>query len=106
MVTDHTKSTAMVKAAAMKSGMPAMPPPPLRPDQQQMLTQLQATSGADFDRTYVSQQLQAHQEALTLQQGFAKGGDDRNLKAAAAQIVPVVQMHLSMLKDMSAKSGA
>lgn len=106
MISDHTKSTKMVKMAAMKSGMPDMPPPPLRPDQQQMLSQLQSMSGKDFDRTYVMQQLQAHKDALMLQQSYASNGDDANLKKAAAKIVPVVQMHLSMLQSMNDKMGS
>jgi putative membrane protein len=100
MVTDHNKSTAMVIAAAKKSGLPTPPPPPLKADQQAMLTELQGQSGAAFDKTYVSQQLKAHQEALALQSSYAKRGDDPNLKAAAGQIVPVVQMHLGMLQKM------
>ena len=71
MVTDHTKSTAMVKAAAMKSGMtPAAPM--LTADQQQMLTQLQSTSPTSFDSTYVQQQMQSHQMALQVQHDYAK----------------------------------
>jgi putative membrane protein len=100
MVTDHTKSTQMVMAAAKKSGKPASPPPPLKPDQQAMLSQLQGQTGAAFDKTYVSQQLNAHQEALDLQSSYAAAGDDPNLKAAAGQIVPVVQMHMGMLQKM------
>jgi putative membrane protein len=100
MVTDHTKSTAMVIAAAKKSGLPTSPPPPLKADQQAMLTDLQSQTGAAFDKTYLSQQLTAHQEALALQSSYANGGDDPNLKATARRIVPVVQMHLGMLQKM------
>ena len=101
MVTDHTKSTQIVVAAAKKSGLPAAPPPPLKPDQQAMLETLQGQSGAAFDTAYVTQQLAAHKEALALQSGYASSGDDKNLKTAAAQILPVVKMHLSMLQKMS-----
>jgi putative membrane protein len=100
MVTDHTKSTEMVVAAAKKSGLPAGPPPPLKADQQAMLTELQGQSGAAFDKTYVTQQLTAHKDALALQSAYAKSGDDKNLKAAAGKIVPVVKMHLDMLQKM------
>jgi putative membrane protein len=99
MITAHTKTTAMVVAAAKKSGLPASPPP-LTADQQGMLAELQGESGDAFDKTYVSQQLAAHEEALALQTAYAKGGDDPNLKAAAAHIVPVVQRHLSLLQSM------
>lgn len=103
MVTDHTKSTQMVMAAAMKSGKPAGPPPPLKPDQQAMLNQLRAEKGATFDKTYVSQQMGAHKDALALQSAYAKSGDDPNLKMAAGKIVPVVKMHMAMLQKMPTK---
>jgi putative membrane protein len=98
MVKDHTKSTQTVLAAAAKSGLSPAAPPPLPPAKSDMLTQLQAANGEAFDRLYVSQQLQAHQEALSLQSGYARSGQDPNLKAAAAKIVPVVTMHLDMLR--------
>ena len=100
MVEDHTKSTGMVMAAAQTSGLPQMPPPPLTSEQQQMLAQLQATSGATFDRTYVQQQMQSHQQALAVQQGDAQSGTDPNLKMTAVKIVPVVQHHIQMLQTM------
>jgi putative membrane protein len=100
MIADHTKSTAMVVAAAKKAGMTPSTPQ-LRPDQQQMISQLQATSGDDFDRLYIQQQTQSHQEALQLQQGYAQNGDSKPLKAAAAKITPVVQQHLTMLQQMN-----
>ena len=100
MIKDHTKSTQEVMAAAAKSGLNPTPPA-LRPDQQQMIAALQATSGDQFDSTYVQQQTQSHQEALQVQQGYAQGGSDPNLKMAAGKIVPVVQKHIRMLQSMS-----
>ena len=100
MVKDHTKSTQMVMAAAQASGMPSMAPPPLTADQQQMISQLQGTSGKDFDRTYVQQQMQSHQQALAVQQGYAQNGSDPNLKMAAGKIVPVVERHIQMLQSL------
>jgi putative membrane protein len=100
MVTDHTKSTALVVAAAKDRKLSAAPPQPLNPDQQAMLTELQGLKGDAFDKDYVAQQLTAHQQALDLQIHYASGGDDPNLRAAARQIIPVVQMHLGMLQKM------
>lgn len=100
MIKEHTKSTQDVTAAAAKSGLNPTPPA-LRPDQQQLIAALQATSGDQFDSTYVQQQTQSHQEALQVQQGYAQGGSDPNLKMTAAKIVPVVQKHLRMLQSMS-----
>ena len=103
MVQDHTKSTEMVMAAATASGLPEMPPPPLRADQQQELSQLASASGPAFDRLYVQQQLASHREALTLQQGYSTGGADPNLRGAATKIVPVVQHHLGELEGLQTR---
>ena len=101
MVTDHTKSTAMVKAAAMKAGMhPA--PPMLDAKQQGMIRELASAKGTGRDKLYVQQQKAAHQEALSLHQEYSSSGDNAGLKAAAGKIVPVVQHHIEMLNAMPA----
>ncbi|WP_174300122.1 DUF4142 domain-containing protein [Caulobacter sp. S45] len=100
MITDHTKSTMKVMAAAKMSGLPKMPPPALRPDQQDMVAQLKAASGPAFDSLYIQQQMQSHQQALMVQQNYAKHGADMHLKMVAMKTVPVVQEHISMLQNM------
>ncbi len=99
MVTDHTKSTNDVKAAAKQSGL-TPPPPKLEPEQSRMMGQLRQASGDARDRLYVTQQKTAHQKALALHQGYAANGTAAPLKAVAAQVAPVVQHHLEMLNGM------
>jgi putative membrane protein len=95
MITDHGKSTAMIKKAVADSGRTdIMPPKALPADKQTMLDALNSASAADFDKTYVEQQVMAHRDALALMQGYASGGDTPQLKDAAGMIAPVVQMHL------------
>jgi len=101
MIADHTKSTKLVMGAAKKSHMPIPDAPPaLDSDQQAMMTDLQGKHGQDFDTTYVADQMTAHEKALDLQQSYAMGGDDPHFKSAAKKIVPVVKMHIAMLKKM------
>lgn len=99
MVGDHGKSTAMVKAAAAKSRVKA-PPPKLMPLQAEMIAQLKAEKGTMRDAAYIAQQRAAHGQALTVQQAYAEGGTAPALRAAAASIVPVVEHHIEMLKQM------
>jgi putative membrane protein len=99
MIADHAKSTAMVKAAAMKAGLKPKPPM-LQPKQQTMLADLTAAKGPDRDKAYVSQQKAAHQEALALHSGYASAGSSAPLKMAAGKIAPVVQHHIEMLSSM------
>ena len=99
MVTDHTKSTSMVKAAALKAGL--HPKPPMLDDKQQhMISELTHAKGTERDRLYVDQQKAAHQEALSLQQDYASSGDAPPLRHAAETIVPVVKHHIEMLEAM------
>jgi putative membrane protein len=94
IIADHTRSTQMIGAAAASARL-TPPPPIILPPQQAMLDQLRAAgTGYSFDQAFQQEQIQAHQGALALHQNYASGGDVPALRATAAQIVPVVQMHL------------
>ena len=99
MVKDHTKSTADVKAAAMKAGVKAVPPM-LNPMQRTMIANLKKASGAARDTLYVTQQKTAHNQALALHEDYSANGTSAPLKAAATTIVPVVKSHIQMLASM------
>ena len=72
MVTDHTKSTAAVKAAAMKAGLhPAAPK--LTAKQTSDMSALRAATGTARDSLYIEQQKAAHQGSA----GAAPGRIDR-----------------------------
>jgi putative membrane protein len=100
MVKDHTKSTADLKAAAAKADGKPMPAGTMTADQQANMTKLQGLSGADFDKEYVTQQVDAHQKALDALQGYAAGGDSAPLKEFATKTATVVQHHLDMAKKL------
>jgi putative membrane protein len=101
LIADHTRSTQMVVAAAQSAGL-TPPPPVLLPADQAMLDQLRAAgTGPAFDMAFRDIQIQAHQKALALHQNYAASGDVPALRATAAQIVPVVQMHLQQLQGMT-----
>ena len=100
MVTDHTKSTATLKPLMVAAGQ--TPADKLDQRRQGFIDNLKSASDADFDKTYVDQQVAAHEEALTLMQGYAKDGSDAGLKGAAAKISPTVQTHLDKIKAIQA----
>lgn len=99
MIADHTKSTQIVAQAASADKLRPRSPM-LDAKQAKDLATLRAASGTARDTLYVSQQKLAHAQALTLMQGYASDGTATNLKAAAGQIVPVVQMHKDMIDKM------
>lgn len=99
MVADHTKSTADVKAAAIRAGLhPA--PPKLDAMGAKNIAALRATTGTARDRLYVEQQKAAHQRALTLHEAYSQTGTTAPLKTTAAAIAPVVQTHIGELSSM------
>lgn len=101
MVTDHTKASSKFTQAVQKAGLkPAVAG--LDTDHLNMLEQLRTASTSAFDRTYVTMQIQAHEKALSLHQGYAQGGDKAPLKAAATEMVPIIQHHLQELRSISA----
>jgi putative membrane protein len=103
MVTDHTAMTNQMKPLIQAAGK--TPPADLDQRRKGMLDNLTAANGADFDKVYLAQQEAAHNEALTLMQGYADHGDDAGLKAAAAKAVPKVQMHLDKVKQLQAAAS-
>ena len=98
MIADHTKSTAMIKAAASKDQI-TVPAPMLMPMQQQMLDDIRAAKGKSRDAVYLQDQATAHKAALMVHQSYAQGGDKPALMAVAGNIVPVVQSHIAMLEN-------
>lgn len=101
MISDHTKSTADVVAAAKADGLKPGAPK-LMPAQAKMIAELKAASPANREKVYLKQQVIAHQQALDLHTTFAKSGDKPGLKAAAAKIAPVVETHLTEVKSLAA----
>ncbi|WP_404710270.1 DUF4142 domain-containing protein [Sphingomonas sp. MMS24-J13] len=103
MVEDHTGSTAKIKSAAAKASPALTPDATLTDDQNSKLADLGKLSGADFDKEYASQQVSAHETALSLMTVYADKGDVPSLKAAAGEIMPKVQTHLDKIKAIKDK---
>ena len=95
MITDHTKTTATLKAQARAAGL-TPPTPTLMPMQRDNIAKLRPLTGAAFDREYTMQQGASHQMALELNQGYAANGDTPALRTAASGAVPIIQNHIAM----------
>lgn len=102
MIEQHTKATNAALAAAKTSGVVA-PPPVLDASLRQMVTALLSAPAAEFDRTYLSQQVPAHRQALQVVTGYARSGDEAAIRAAAAAAVPVVADHLRRAEALQAR---
>lgn len=100
MIVDHAKSTNMVTAAAKSDGLPPKTPE-LTLKQRADITALKTVpAGKTKDDLYIKQQKAAHDDALALMSDYAANGTATHLKATAAKIKPVVQMHVTKLATM------
>jgi putative membrane protein len=103
MITDHTKTSTELKAAVASD--PKTPiPDALDSAHQKKLDTLQGLNGADFTKQYRAVQVDAHEDAVSLFQRYAKGGDSETLKAWAAKTLPALQHHLDMAKALDKQS--
>jgi putative membrane protein len=59
--------------------------------------------GAEFDRAYVQQMAKVHEEAIAQFAAEAKKGHNPELKAYAAKLLPTLQEHLQLARDLAAK---
>jgi putative membrane protein len=70
-------------------------PSALDSEHQQMLDDLKAKSGKDFDQSYDQMQ-----DAVALFTAYAKQGDDPELKKWAAKTLPNLERHLTMAQKL------
>jgi len=100
MVKGHTQTTDELKTLLRDDKANVTPPTQLDDRHQAMLDELRGAKGSDFDNRYISQQIDAHKEALILMRGYAKDGDVASIQSFATKTVPVVQAHLDMAQRL------
>ncbi|HWU48720.1 MAG TPA: DUF4142 domain-containing protein [Asticcacaulis sp.] len=100
MVKDHTKAGKDMAAAVAKSGAVTAPSTALDDAHQSKLDDLKTKTGKDFDDDYISDQKDAHSEAVSLFDNYAKNGDDPALKDFAASTLPTLQAHKDAIDKM------
>ena len=88
MVRDHQKTSNELKSLVDSGKVKAKLPTALDSEHQQMLDELKAKGGKDFDSSYDEIQVKAHEDAVALFDAYAKGGDDPELKKWAGKTLP------------------
>lgn len=91
--TDHTASTDKLKSIAPTEAPQTALPTTLDQRRQGLIDNLNTAAPVDFDRVWLTQQVAAHNEALTLLNGFKDKTDAPQLAALAVEIIPKVTMH-------------
>jgi len=108
MVEAHTGTTSQLTSIIAKHGIKVTPPTHVDNRRQGLLDDLRGAKAADFDHRYISQQVAAHKEADILMRGYAKDGDNAEIREFAAATGQAVKMHLSMAEklDKSQKTAS
>ena len=104
MVTDHTKSTSLLKpiAARHNVSVPANP----GPANDAKYKMLEKRSGKDFDKAYIQAMVADHQNLLQAFQSESGKVQDPELKKFVATVEPIVTHHLQMAKQISQSEKA
>ncbi len=100
MIGDHTKAEKMLQGAAKSAGAPVEMT--LDAPHQAMVDALKGKSGADFDKAYLADQVQAHTETAALLGDYQQGGDNTTLKGWAKKTLPTVNLHLKKVEALAA----
>ena len=112
MIKDHTDALAKLRAVA---GAPAGDVKP-NADHQKVADRLSKLSGSQFDSEYIGEMVTGHQTALVFfeQQGKQSKGtvtnatptaNDISFAKVAADLVPIVRMHLKEAKQIQTELG-
>lgn len=96
--TDHTAASNAMKGMLPQAAPDAQVPTALDERRQGMIDNLRSASAENFDRTYMDQQVAAHQEAVTLHGGFQD--QDSPLAAHARNVLPKIQAHLERAQQI------
>jgi putative membrane protein len=98
MIDDHTKAGEDMKTAAGAQGVTL--PTDLDQEHADMLAQLQAASGDQFDQLYIQMQTDAHIKAVALFKGYSQNGGDGVLKDFASKVLPTLEHHYDMVLQL------
>lgn len=69
------------------------------------LAALKAKSGADFDKSYVTAQLDGHKKLLVIQEDYLKVGQNREVLDVAKLARGQIKEHIAHLEDIQAMMG-
>jgi putative membrane protein len=100
MIQEHTRANERLMRLATQKGI--TPPTTPGPKYEASMSRLMQLSGESFDQAYMNEAgVNAHMESAAVYQRQAGLGQDPDLKAFAATILPRVQGHLEMASEMT-----
>jgi putative membrane protein len=108
MMSEHHTLRVQGEQLAKKLGVSPQPPandPVQAAAQSEMAALESAPKGAEFDRTYIEQEVKIHQAVLDLAEKAHGSTDNAELKALIEQAKPIIQKHLDRAEEIQKKLG-
>ncbi|MQG94736.1 DUF4142 domain-containing protein [Pseudomonas sp. MN1F] len=102
MVTDHTKANQKLGDIARKLDISVPNEAALTDKVKKMILEWRDES---FDKSYVNNQVEAHEKAVELFKKEAASSDKPELKAFASETLPTLEHHLEQVKALQATHG-
>jgi len=101
MVTDHTQANEELMQIAKSQDLNL--PKGLDAKHQAKEKQFSTTKGVAFDKAYMQDMVQDHEQDVADFRKEAEHGKDPQLKAFAAKYLPVLEQHLQMAQSIESK---
>jgi putative membrane protein len=102
IVHDHTMSGKELKALAAQKGVTI--PKTIPQDKMAKITALNGLSGAAFDKAFATQQVEAHQEAVSLYEQADRDIADAQVQVFVDKTLPVLRTHLQHAQQLVDKT--
>jgi len=101
MIDDHTQANAELSDLAHKKGFEM----PTQADEahQKDAARLAGMNGSDFDRSYMMMMVNDHQKVVSMFEKYSTEGSDPDVRAFARKMLPTLQDHLKMARELSGK---
>ena len=103
MVKDHSAANEKLNALAATQDVKLPSSPSLM--QQASGKESQMKSGDSFDKSYIKNQIKAHEETVALFQKEIASGKDASAQQFATATLPTIQMHLTKINQIAAAAG-
>lgn len=105
MIKEHTQANNELMTIAARKGVTL--PTDVNAEQKALRTRLGQIPGQRFDQVYMSEAgVKSHAQQAALFRREAQQGQDPDVKAFAAKVLPTVEEHLQMARAMSSTAGA
>lgn len=101
MITDHANAASELETAVASANMDtSLIATSLDKKHQDIISKLQKSSDKDFDKKYISEQQDAHKDAVKLYKDYERNGDNATLKSFAGKTLPTLEEHQKEVKNL------